>query len=172
MFLSACAGGGLPQTPSGFASSASVSGHHATPLRVTALGVKPDAKCPVGDTACYTFSLGHGLTIVWCLGTASSPCSQTSSYSWAGGVCKKKTVPCTVLGGPGFINSIKAAWSGPYQCNVMICGTNTGTFEVDTLTAGKKPPQPTTKYIYKQDIEATNAVMKKQSFIGLNVSMT
>ncbi|MBV9234041.1 MAG: hypothetical protein JO030_08370, partial [Candidatus Eremiobacteraeota bacterium] len=157
-FLTACAGGG-PATPVGT--------NQALPLvngggyQLTTIGARTDATCPKQFTAgCFTYSLSKGLKISWCYGPNSDPCSTTQNYKWSGDVCLATSKDCDP------IEQLTATWSGPFKCKPKVC-TSKGKYELDTITAGKTPPKPTNKYIYKQEIDIC-AKSCSTYYIGIN----
>ena len=159
--LSACAGGS-PTVPAATNQTQSspngVGGYH-----LIALGARTDATCLKKFTAgCFTFSLKKGLKISWCYGPSSDPCSTTQDYTWSGDVCGSKKVDCDA------IEQLTATWSGPYPCKPKICKSK-GEYQLDTITKGKKPPKPTSKYVYKQEIDICSASCATY-YIGINVS--
>lgn len=160
--LSACSASGSTLAP---IAGALTQSQHAAPARVTLLGAHPDAKCPSAYVGCFTFSIYAGLALAWCYGPPSNPCADTDTVTWGGGVCKKINAQCYPPN--PFRKSISASWGGPYPCSLPVCGTLQGTYEVDELTAGAKPPKVTTKYAFKQDIH--NSVPTDR-YIGLAVS--
>lgn len=170
--LPACTGGATPSTPAAPA-SAPVAAHLGKP-HITFMGARAKVPaCPTGFLACGQFSISNGTSLTFCIGSPSGPCGGTSNYSWGFGVCKIKTLPCTIDGGPGFIKAIQTHGGGPYVCyyDSSACGGSiTGTFiEVDLTAAKKKPPALTQKYAYKLDVEAWANNQSLQNFVGLSV---
>ena len=164
--LFACAGGpGSPvpltpgqNTPASFQTAGSQEG-------LTAGGTEPNAtSCPSKFTGgCYTFSLSKGLKIGWCFGPPSDRCSKTKDYAWSGNVCLAKTKKCAA------IEQLKAKWTGPFKCTKNLC-TSKGTYELDTITKGSKPPKVTKLYAYKQQIHICGNGVCENDYIGINVS--
>jgi hypothetical protein len=161
--VTACGGPGASAVPG----AGSLAGPQAAgQLQFTALGTQPDATCPKQYYKCYTFSLSKGLTIHWCYGTSSDPCSATNKYKWSGGVCSSSNKTC--FPPHPFLKSFVVKWSGPFNCKASCKGT----FEVDNLTKGSPAPKKTTGYAYKQDIHICPKAGGKcgDAHIGLSVS--
>lgn len=161
--LSACAGSSTPAFL-----SASNQGESSSALGggniLTAMGVRADAKCyPKFTAGCFTFSLSKGLRISWCYGPSSDRCKTTQDYTWSGDVCLAVSKDCDA------IKPLTATWSGPYKCKLGKTCQSKGYYELDTITKGKKPPKPTKKYLYKQEIDICSGSCHTY-YIGINVS--
>lgn len=160
--LSACAGGTAPSLPAA-SSSGTAPFDGARAEGVTAFGARTDTTCPKKFTAgCFTFSLSKGLKITWCYGPSSDPCKTTQDYKWSGDVCLAGARKCSP------IPQMTATWTGPFKCTKKAC-QSPGKYELDTITKGKKPPKPTTKYLYKQQVNVCKGSCAKY-YIGINVS--
>ena len=145
--LAACSSSGMNATPSASGMAPVTGAQHIQASRLTILGIHPDGCSKKKFIACFTASLsGGGATIDWCYGPPSSPCADTNTVTWSGNVCMTRTPsPCAA------IRKMIGTWTGPFACAPSTCGT--GSYEVDTITFGKKQPAITNgKYKYKQDI--------------------
>ncbi len=159
LVLAACAGTGVSP----------VSTETGRP-QISARGAAPDAVCPKGYLTCKVFRNSTGLVLYWCW-EHSTACDATDQFTWSGGVCKRKAKPCTEPSGP-FVKSIRAKWSGPFQCepSISVCGGGTsGTYVVDLMTAANKPPKPSPGYAYKADIHGVGGSTIYDFYVGLQV---
>lgn len=171
--LPACAGNGVSPTSAGLAPVFGPGTQRvAARVRFSARGLTPDATCPKAYSGCLPFRISTGLVLYWC-SEQTTTCDITNQYVWSGGVCKRKATPCTEPTGP-FVKSIRAKWSGPFPCqpSIPICGSgSTGTYVVDALTAGNKPPKVTNgRYAYKQDVHRVDGSAITDFYIGLSVA--
>jgi len=90
--------------------------------------LRPNA-CPRRfPDGCYIVSLRYGANIVWCYGPPSNPCADTNQYGWGGVITTAKGNPTTKM---------SASWYGPYQCVPSLCGSDQGTYVLDTISVGK-----------------------------------
>ncbi len=163
--LTACAGSSgspVPVAPN----QISPAGFHDSGAQLrsaaTSKGALP-AACAKKYLACYTVSRKKGLVIDWCDGPTSSPCADTSNYTWSGNVCKANSQTCDP------IEQMTADWTGPFKCKdkIKVCGGSTsGTYVVDTIVIGKTPPKPTKQYLYKQEILLSGSLA---AYVGFNV---
>ncbi len=161
--LSGCGGGSAPTLPDASNQIPSSFNDRVGGEGITALGARMDEACAKKFTAgCFTFSLSKGLKISWCYGPSSDRCKTTQDYTWSGDVCLTATKDCDA------IKPLTATWSGPYKCKVGKTCQSKGHYELDTISKGKKPPKPTKKYVYKQQINvcATSCITY---YIGINV---
>lgn len=149
--------------------------HNWGPSHVTirSASAHPNAACPTEFFTCFTVSAASGLIINWCYGPTSSPCSQTNTVTWSGIVCAEATDTGAACGGtdPDRTEEMRAKWTGPFPCNATVCGTNPGTYEVDTIKTEAGVLQ-NTHYVYEQNLHiclVSNPTSCQDAYIGLNV---
>ncbi|HEY6450499.1 MAG TPA: hypothetical protein VIX60_07460 [Candidatus Cybelea sp.] len=161
--FSACAGGNL-STPSvqGLNQAASAA-HDGGEIGAAILNPQPNVSCPSKFYACVTVSQKRGLSLYWCFGPKSDPCSNSdvSKRKWSGLVCAAAGTTCKAP-----IKQLTAKWSGPFRCGGKFnCN---GTYELDKLTPGPGLKQ-TNQYVYKQDVHICAGKKCQIDLIGLNV---
>jgi hypothetical protein len=151
--------------------------HHnmgAAHLTIRSASVRPNVTCPTEFIACFTVSAASGAVINWCYGPSSSPCSQTNTVLWSGIVCAEGTDGGAACGGttdPDKTEEMHSKWTGPFACNSTVCGTNPGTYEVDTIKTEAGVKQ-NTKYVYEENIHiclVSNPTSCSDYEVGLNV---